>query len=369
MAGLGQQTSLKVLNKTGSDASVRLVPEAGIERVHEQIIKAETNYDRDNPEAEISLQFGDIGIGGKLERGRESGRGKKSAVDVEVEFGSLRQAVGWQLLDVGSETTLHSYTPCFISIYIEGGKNKALNRPIDPSHSELRNGIVLVKANPPFVPYNTYLYQQINTKAKPFRLQNIRTGLVLTALRGVGQEASVVLQRKIATKDGELPDPSQQWIEHEDILCPIQTFRLVPVAFPHLTLRVHKMNLVLSRPTTEIGKPNAEEEASYEQWEMTPSYESHSCLFRFIFGCSGCCEPPVATSDVFVGRRGSAEYGGPVTLSCVGLSEYLVCLSNDTVVMKKIGYCDRTPHLWQLSEPIATAGTDIQYSTPGAIPG
>ncbi|CEM38045.1 unnamed protein product [Vitrella brassicaformis CCMP3155] len=369
MTDLGKSSSLRILNKTNLDASVKLVPVAELKKVREQLKKAEKKYDRQALEGGINVGLGDVELGVKAGREKETGQEQEKEMEVEIEFGFFRLAEDWQLLDAGAETTLDTYTPCCISIFIDGSKHQVVNRMIHPDRLRDENGIVFVKANPPFQPHNKYFRLQKNTEAPPFRLHNLSTRSVLTAVPGVGlgEEASVVMKPKVPTKSGQPSDPSQLWMAHEDDLCDRQTFLLRPVAFPHLTLRVNKksLGLVLDHPTIGRDPADAKGEAKYEQWEKTESREGPEAepfsLCQFL---SACCKPPVPKQEVLVGRRGSADYGGPLTLSCVGLPEHLMCAAEDMLVMKE--HEKRTAHVWQASVPIVVKGETVPIDRKGA---
>ncbi|CEL96917.1 unnamed protein product [Vitrella brassicaformis CCMP3155] len=65
---------------------------------------------------------------------------------------------------------------------------------IHPDWYQDESGIVLVKANPPFIARNEYIRRQKNRDAKPFRLRNVYTDCFLTAEPGVADEVYVVLE-------------------------------------------------------------------------------------------------------------------------------------------------------------------------------
>jgi len=200
---------------------------------------------------------------------------------------------------------------------------------IHPDWYQDESGIVLVKANPPFIARNEYIRRQKNRDAKPFRLRNVYTDCFLTAEPGVADEVYVVLEpatgRRVSWLSSRLEfKTSQLWRKYEDSLCSRDTFRIVPVAFPRLTLRVHesKKVLVLGIPTDEptigIDKTDKKKEAENEHWEMMPAHMGKPFdLCKSFSACSACCKPS-ASKDDEISTEKHTRGGGSVlrTASC-----------------------------------------------------
>ncbi|CEL96923.1 unnamed protein product [Vitrella brassicaformis CCMP3155] len=369
--------ALRILNKANSPAWVMLVPAAPPKKVRKQLKKEESKYNRTAIGLELSGEISGVGVGAKPTIEWETRKKKEEEKEIEIEFGFFRLAKEWHELVPGAETTQDTISPCYISIFIEDSKHQVVDRMIHPGLLKDENGIVLVKANPLFMPYKQYLRQQENIKAAFFRLHmyDIRTGrsdMVLTAESGVGR-TFIFLKERTGRNEGESVDPSQLWRWKKDSFCTSDVARrLVPMAFPDKTLRVYKSNkLVLDTPGEQTGTTDdKKEEAEDEQWEMLPPDEPCD-LYRFI--PDACCKPSVSMEhDELVHKAErrvstSTTYDTkPSTLSCKGLKEHLMCAVGNTVVMKKIGCCDWTPHLWQAGEPIMMEGQTLSVDRKGA---
>ncbi|CEM31845.1 unnamed protein product [Vitrella brassicaformis CCMP3155] len=374
--------SLRVRNKALSRAHVRVVEARERQVVEQELERATEKELKMTLGGGISAEVGGLEIGLEAKRGKETRDKTEEKAVVRIQYGKLRESRDWITIDPGEEAILSSFDSPYISIIIEDSDYQLLNQLIHPE--EHKYAIALRRANPPFVSLviDAVEVANVEAKQKAFRLNNIVTKLVLTAVESMGRGMSVGVEPKKKRETHEEADVSRLWIRQMDTLCPKGAFRLVPVAFPDKTLAVSPLlgnSLVLDVPTVETDAKDSKEEARYEQWIMLSAETQEIAQPRTDRGwCSSfCCQPSkdqlLVSPDMEFQpakeqRRGSSKFDDEtVTIKCVGLPDHVMSVKtfgrSKNLVMTKGDEGVPVEALWRCSQPIVTKKAALKGAT------
>ncbi|CEL96918.1 unnamed protein product [Vitrella brassicaformis CCMP3155] len=84
---IARKSALRILNKTNSAASVKLVPVGDIQKVKKQLKRAEKEYDRGAFRVGLNVGVGPVDAGLEVEPQKEISHEQDEEKDIEIEFG------------------------------------------------------------------------------------------------------------------------------------------------------------------------------------------------------------------------------------------------------------------------------------------
>jgi len=361
--------TIRVRNKANSTVHVRVCDARERDVVEQDVERVVEKEEKMMLGGGVKAEFGGVEIGVEAKRGKDTREKTEEKAFVRIQYGKLKESRDWTTIDPGREAFLSSFESPYFSVFIEDSPYQMLNQLIHPEDHP--NGIVITRANPPYVSFLTDIIEAANIEAKeaPFRLNNVATKLVLTSAKSMALGASVGVEKKRSRETHEEADPSQLWIRKIDPLCRAGTFRLVPVAFDTKTLAVSPLmdnKLVVAPLTVETDPQDNQKEAKFQQWIMVPAETQD--IVQPTMGLCGvlCCQPSkgqlLVSPDMQFEqgpeqRRGSSQFDEhTVTIKCVGLPDYVMSVktlgrSNSLALTKKDDKGIPMEALWRCSQP------------------